>query len=557
LEHEEASNPGKAWKGVLGNACSHLKLLEDLSARAPQNDYYLILEDDVIFDIERFAFALIAYLDLDQGHWSMLAFDTFQVVPVKGNKTFDFSAPEVDRIDGPLDLYLFSGSWGYWGAHAWLVHDARVRQLWDHLRSIPTMPLDWYPKWSSQLHTTFISYQTGSVWQRKYAPQDQVSTACAYKATSDILDAGIPRIGQAGQHSRSSKSEVVILGMYNSGTNLFSKLLQGNIEKPLNIELCKNYSGFAYCGRVWKHTHPKRLSETISLRPDYGDFNQTVAIVLVRHPFSFIHSLQNGENYDVHCGEPRELPRGKSVGIKQSCTYVPPTGHDLETQMGNERIERPICPSADKEDPQCWQNVADGWNSYISGYLYNINRLFKQVKIIRYEDLVQAPERTMRDLTQDVLPDPGPRFHWTPYEDPGKRLGGNRSDTLQKLARKPKQFYWTPFEGQSKKLGGNRSDALQKLTQHNYGANFNKDELKLLCAQLDIHLMGRLGYHGCTPALNEGKHQNIDTSITQFIESGEQDQNDQGIDTSTSQWVGSGEQDQKDPHHLNQFNFPP
>ena len=59
----------------------------------------------------------------------MLAFDTFQVVPDKGTKTFNFEAPEKDRIDGMLDIYLFSGSWGYWGAHAWLAHGARVKQL--------------------------------------------------------------------------------------------------------------------------------------------------------------------------------------------------------------------------------------------------------------------------------------------------------------------------------------------------------------------------------------------------------------------------------------------
>jgi GR25 family glycosyltransferase involved in LPS biosynthesis len=510
------THPGgsaQAWRGVLGNACSHLKMLEDLSARAHDSDYYLILEDDIVFDIKRFVLALKSYLEFDPGHWTMLAFDTFDTSIVRGSchnggkdvrgvcnggavtcgkvrgdclTAFNFSAPEEDRIYGPLDLHMFSTSWGYWGAHAWLVHDARVKQLWDHLRSIPTMPLDWYPKWSSQLHTSFISYQSGSVWQRKYAPPDQISTACAYEASSDILDAGRFRTVQS-RPRRSSPSEVSILGMYNSGTNLLYKLFYANIEKPLNIELCKNRSGWAYCGRVWKHTHPKRLSEAISLRPDYGDFNQTIAIVLVRHPFSQIHSLETGENYDVRCGAPKNLPTGKRVDINHTCVYVKPTGVALQSQMGNERIELPICPRKDRprNSRQCWENVAEGWNSYVGAYLSGLDSLFKQVKIIRYEDLVEAPERTMRDLMQVVAPDPGQH-----------RL-------------KP---WGVAYEGASKKLDRKRSDALMKLNEKNYGANFTEDELNFLCSQLDKHLMGRLGYHGCTPAFNDVKHVDISTS---------------------------------------------
>jgi GR25 family glycosyltransferase involved in LPS biosynthesis len=491
LRHEEDSGPGKSWKGVLGNACSHLKLLEDLSSRAPHSDYYLILEDDVIFDIKRFVHALTSYLELDQGHWSMLAFDTFSFVGHEryNNKTFNFSAPTKDRIDGPLDLYFISGSPAYWGAHAWLVHSARLKQVWEHFRSIPTMPLDWYPKWSSQLHVSFVSYQSRSLWQRRYAPPDQTSEACAYRASSDILDVGNARIAYSSRHSISSHGEVIILGMYNSGTHLFHRMLHYIIEKPLKAELCKNYSDGAYCGRVWKHTHPERLSETISLRPDYGDFNQTTAIVLVRHPFALIHSLQTGENYDVQCGEPNDLLTGKSVLIKQSayCTYVPPTGTALKSQMGNERIESPICPRGhrEKRGPQCWGSVAEGWNSYMGGYLHNLTGLFKHVKIIRYEDLVQDPDRAMQDLTKDQGPRP-----------PSRR----------------ESWDWTPYEGESRNLGGNRSDMLQKLTEYNYGANFTKDELKFLCDRLDIHIMGRLGYHGCTPALNDKVRMSISSS---------------------------------------------
>jgi hypothetical protein len=330
------------------------------------------------------------------------------------------------------------------------------------------MPLDWYPKWSSQLHTSFVSYQSGSLWQRKFAPPDQISASCAYEVSSDILDAGSPRIAQPNRDPVPSQAEIIILEMYNSGSNLFYKLLNANIEKPLNIELCKNYSGWGYCGRVWKHTHPRRISEAIRLRPDYGDFNQTVALVLVRHPFALIHSIQAGENYDVRCGEPNELPTGKSIDIKKRCSYVPPTGSALQSQMGNERIKDPICPIYGRV---CWGSVAEGWNSYVKGYLYSLNDMFKQVKIIRYEDLVLAPERTMRNLgLEDGL-------NWD----------------------------WKPLEVAAKQLGGNRADALRKLAEKNYGANYTNDELQFLCRKLDKHLMGRLGYHGCKPDWNEEK----------------------------------------------------
>eukprot|EP00746_Dinoflagellata_sp_MGD_P147161 gnl/MRDRNA2_/MRDRNA2_79540_c0_seq1.p1 gnl/MRDRNA2_/MRDRNA2_79540_c0~~gnl/MRDRNA2_/MRDRNA2_79540_c0_seq1.p1 ORF type:complete len:622 (-),score=87.86 gnl/MRDRNA2_/MRDRNA2_79540_c0_seq1:15-1880(-) len=479
------------WKGVLGNTCAHMKLVDMLSGRKSQQaDYYMMFEDDVVFNPENFVSSVVDFVKNDKGHYTLLALDTFQAIWHKGQvvnsvnkKEFmSWDPPKGERATGELDIYSFSSAWGYWGAHSWLLPRTRLAQFRQHMHVRPTAPLDWYPKMRSQHHISFMAFQTNSVRQFRFADQAFTDMAalpksCLEMSVSDI----VPPANEAKTFSKIVKNEpqvapkndllgpdneVIILGMYDTGTNLFHNLLVHNIEEVHNVSLCKDYSGWAYCGQVWKHTHPSRLAEAQKFRQgkygNNGDFKSATAVVIVRHPFSLIESIRSGQNYDVDCG---------NFALDDTCMYITPTGQRLKNQAGNSRVENPICVPGEQA---CWPSMAAAWNSYTEGYLKTLPDLFKHVEILRYEDIVELPQDTMQRLGVDLEMD----LDFT---------------------------NWTPQDAHAKKLGGDHASSLKKLQARDYGAKYSEEEKQQLCAQLDHGLMNTLGYKGCHDATKEPK----------------------------------------------------
>merc|ERR1719401_1496652 len=181
-----------------------------------------------------------------------------------------------------------------------------------------------------------MSYQMGSAVQQQYAHNyfDVAETdQCPVVPNPDDRDL-VARAGLERKELDPSPNEVVILAMYSSGSNLLHRHLRNDIEIPSGIELCKDYSGDAYCGGLWTHTHPARLSEAVPLRGHYGSFTLATAWVLVRHPFALIHSiLKRGPSNATD--QKRELVC-KGTSLSSSCVFV-------DNRDSGMRIPYPIC----------------------------------------------------------------------------------------------------------------------------------------------------------------------------------------------------------------------
>lgn len=106
-----------------------------------------------------------------------------------------------------------------------------------------------------------------------------------------------------------------------------------------------------------------------------------------------------------------------------------------------------------------------GWNAHVRKYII-MERLFKQVMFVRYEDIVEAP----LSVLQEVVSRTGRVFQ----EGALRRHLDSRE----------------------------RQQALRKLSLDGYGANFSQQEIAAICKRIEHKLLARFGYSGC-----EDRHQ--------------------------------------------------
>lgn len=469
LARTDAVDEGAGIRGVVGNWCAHLNLLRGLGKvhetyQSPV-DYYFILEDDLIIDVQNLVESLDKLFKTSKRTWPLIAFDTFGSQAKDDAKQVQHRikhsemsyAPIEDLAAGGLQLYSISHAWGYWGAHAWLVDALHLKRFVEFYSDLHTLPVDWIPKVVRPLHLGMMAYQTGSITQRNLLGEATLSESCSVESDSDILsaanlyDSGISEedLGLDGLvlELKSDIDEVVILGMHNSGTNLLYNLFHNYIEKPNDIELCKDYYRKAYCGNIWKHTNPNRFNQLRKSRRK--NFDRTLAIVLVRHPLSQLKLWQTSPHH-LACG---------GTHLTEPCLCDNATDTNLMSAIMPE-VPRPMCDTDSPETP-CWNSLVDGWNSHVAGY-HKLDSLFGKVMVVRYEDLVESPIDVLRQISTNLG-----------MQSPAM------SNTSSFLQAKSRQF------------------ALDALRSPNYMSDFPRDELKRFCAALDKTSLFRLGYHGC------------------------------------------------------------
>lgn len=467
LEGEERTH---MVRGVLGNWCSHLWAIEAMTRETDAYDFFLIVEDDVIL-LPRFLDSLIDLIGTRPHHWDLIAMDTF-----KGSGPDKGSLPSRDRFDSSssLPLYTLTQSMNsYWGAHAWLLSSNTVTQFYGFMRNIPAVPLDWVPKASRPLHRGFWAYQPGTILQRESATDDAVKgvgNQCSSEEGSDIEDGRVlPRLSRAPhapvarhQAPPAAPREIVVLGFYESGTDVVVDLLEKNLDYPNWGKACKDDSK-QLCGRHWKHVYPRHLPTVEKLRMEAGfeGFSEAVAVVVVRHPFSQLRSMRRRQE-EVVCN-------GAEWG---HCVYNAPTWH----KFPGDREDVSPCTEEGEKVGACWANVVEAWNSYMKAYAsLSKSGIFHATIILRYEDLVEAPWRAVLRVSwvasvPRISPDPASPQQARFQDDP---VG---FDTEGRLSH---------------------SQALEKLSSLDYGENITCEEWQGMCDRLDPELLNAHGYYGC------------------------------------------------------------
>lgn len=467
---------------MFGDWCSRLKLLDMMGSKNMDFEYYLVFQDDIILAPD-FATHLMDLLLRSNHYWDLVAMDTFNV---KRTKWHDRFSPLGASSNNALPLYSMSSTFqSYQGAHAWVLRAETITRFSDHFRTIPAGPADLVVKVQRPLHHGMWAYQPGAVFRRSNVSSQvlvQAPVQCGGLQTSILMTTRpqmLPRpTMEETQPTSGPVREMILLGMYDSGTKMLLDLIRKNLEIPNRVELCRNYTAWGYCGRIWKHTNPQRVAEFESLRSCPGDdceksapLREAVAVVVVRHPFSLLRSLQK-YHYDMDCGD--EIPSP----LTHECAYKnPPEDWMLTAQGGMPRVPRATCG---KRDPSvfkpCWPTLMDAWNSYVDGY-QKLDRHFHKVVLLRYEDVVQFPELAVAKVARAVgLPSP---------------------DAVSAVHKALGRVQYNVMD---------RSGSLLKLELPEYGANFTCSELDQVCARLNKNLVFQHGYHGCQrfwPAYDE------------------------------------------------------
>lgn len=253
--------------------------------------------------------------------------------------------------------------------------------------------------------------------------------------------------------------KVVLLGMHGSGLRMVSSLLApsfGISDEDADKLFGCSWKGdeAGHCGKIWMQTHPQRLAEYAE--SEDGEFSDTVAVAVVRHPFSLLGNVLDGVYY-LKCDESTKMSR-----LLNPCTYSTPVDNWADRSAGSPSLPRAVCHQAQQDNGGCWVSAADAWLSYSRGYeLLKCNGLFHDVLIVRFEDVIQHPEAIAESIAVAA----------------GMQLTSRR----QLSPRKRQQL--KPLR--------------EKLKTMASGTRFTCPELEVLCNKLQRPLMASLGYHGC------------------------------------------------------------
>lgn len=465
-EHLWSSVKGAtALRALLEQFCAQGAVLRKMERDPGDWDYFMIIADDTAL-LDNFPTSLRMFLDRVPPLWTLTAFD----VSSSGN---DGDGEKYRSASGLPVWSLSEGKDDLSGGQAWLLSTRRLKAFAKWFQDSPAAPLNQMLRAPRLLHHGMIAYNPGVARLRAGLTKDE-ARSLPVACSSAPLAIGIQKTSQpliTGNYHPSAKRpsidsgprEVIVLGMYDTGTNLVLDFIRANLEKPNHVELCRNYTAWAYCGAVWKHTHPRLLSKFPSTLGGYRpngsrDFSEAVAVVMLRHPFSLMRSLQR-QSYEMKC-------QGPSDWLEQPCDYIPPDGQRLRNQKGMPRMSRPTCV---QESFPCWPNFVQAWNSYTAGYLRSLHGVFRDTVFVRYEDLVENPDAVLKEIAQKANVVVPPKI--VPKQAGAKYV----------------QHVESPGLG----------SAREKLSSVDYGAQFSLKEVSQLCSHLDKSLMLQLGYQGC------------------------------------------------------------
>lgn len=456
-------------RGVLGNWCTHLHMLNEVEKEAGQHEYFLVLEDDTIF-LEGFLESVLTMIHGQTRFWSLIAIDTW---------AGDSAAilPHQDAFGGGEffgKLYSVSQTRDtYWGAHAWLLNGRYAAEVAQLYRATPALPVDLFPKIRHNLDLGMWSYQAEKVKQRTLV-QNMTSSfprSCSDVSGSDINGDGETDVivqvptssrsirravafvqGQAGgAPMEKTPRELVVLGIAGSGAGFVMDVIKQGLETPLDITLCAA-GDKGHCGYIWRQTHPARLLESVAAindqraRKGLGPVNETVAVVVIRHPFGVSHEVQTSKAVKrfLHCksGSNEDF-------LSARCAWEAPK------KRGVPPVPRAPCASA-RQDVPCWESPPAAWTSYLSA-AQGLRAVFKDVLILRYEDVLKMPLRALKEMSKAA----GLESIWQP-QVPHSVLA--RAETLQ-----------------------------MDLFNSDYGCR----EVKAMCANISLPQLFAHGYHGC------------------------------------------------------------
>jgi len=247
------------------------------------------------------------------------------------------------------------------------------------------------------------------------------------------------------QQYASQEQRYAVLGPFDSGTNLFSEMVQLNFPSILLSS-----------SQIWKHSTlgASAIIQAMAENAQAGheELSDVVLVLMVRSPMSQIASWYKapyllGEWHGIAYGTCTEVPFGQPCEGRTASATDPsfdPLWYRYVMQFSS---------------------VMDVYNSYLGQY-QELKKadVFKDVLIVNYEDLVIGPEAIMRDF--------------------GRACDANAPPAIAVLEN-PSKDHGAPT---------NREGALRKISDRSWMQYFSVDDLETLCDDLNRDLVKDRAY---------------------------------------------------------------
>jgi len=247
--------------------------------------------------------------------------------------------------------------------------------------------------------------------------------------------------------NNSGKSEggapaVVLLGLFNTGTNLMEKLLRKNFPGP------RDYRGGH---SIWKHGKPAHIKRELAWRGKAGALKDAVTVAVVRDPLSWTQSMRKAP-YDLgNCMKREDWP-------STPCLFPAPQTHPST-----------IWTSATVSHTSSFmvENYESVWNDWTAEYGNLMEMGFGKVVVTSYEEIVLDTEAVLGRVAEAMeLPAP------------------------QKLKQQmaPAKYHGKP---------NGRMQALEKLRTKSYLNLYTDEQRYEVCYRFNQTLMHAYQYHDC------------------------------------------------------------
>jgi hypothetical protein len=239
--------------------------------------------------------------------------------------------------------------------------------------------------------------------------------------------------------------DVLIMGLFNVGTNLLNKLLNLNGLTKGHCDACMN---------LWKHVKPSLLYERFERegRPNVLKYRDVATVMIVRDPMSWLQSMRKAP-YDLQpCMWGTDWPT-------RSCTFPPPRVQG-STVWGSTISHSHPFPVA---------NVEAVWNEWTTQYhaLGNYGFASDKTIIVSYEEIVLDTEGTLARIAKTL---------------------GKPAPVSMKQVQAPAKNHGQP---------NGRIQALAKLRQKSYLHDYSDIQRREACRLLNKNLMKSHGYSDC------------------------------------------------------------
>lgn len=236
---------------------------------------------------------------------------------------------------------------------------------------------------------------------------------------------------------------VHVLGLQDTGTNLLYQMLMINLGSHLTFYDSTTLTPHGqYRTGIWKHSNIKELYDYNASALERMSDDKVVAFMMVRDPMSWLQSVSKA---------PYELSSctGGQDWLTRPCLHRVPAGYN-------------------QAPPKQFSNLEEVWNAWTSAYEHYYKNGLERGLVIRYEDLVLEPERTM-----DVI---------------AAKLNMDKPDSGWSIAEKSAKYH-----GDSH----GRLEAIKKIESKSFLSSYVGSEVEDSCARLDPKLLDLLTYKSC------------------------------------------------------------